>query len=84
MTNENYEEDFINETNARDIGLTDQGWGGKREGSGRHQKYGSPTTLIAIRLPGSLLKTIDQHAKKNNLNRSEAIVKGLTQYFKQS
>jgi len=83
MTNKEYIEDFINETNARDIGLTDEGWGGKREGSGRHQKYGSPTTLIGVRLPIPLLESIDQYARKNNLNRSEAIVKGLTQYFKQ-
>lgn len=38
--------------------------GGKRQNSGRKQKYGEPTETISFRVPVSMIKELKEYIKK--------------------
>jgi hypothetical protein len=58
--------------------LTDKSQhGGNRPGAGRPFGHGEPTTSIQIRMPNSLLASIDNEAASKDISRNQIIIEAL-------
>ena len=51
--------------------------GGTRPGAGRPLGHGEPTTSIQVRVPNSLLASIDNEAASKDISRNQMIVEAL-------
>jgi len=58
--------------------LTDKSQhGGKRPGAGRKFAHGEPTTSVQIRMPNSLLASINNEAASKDISRNQMIIEAL-------
>ena len=57
--------------------MSKQPHGGKRPGAGRPLGHGEPTTSVQVRVPKSLLATIDKAAASREVSRNQIIIEAL-------